>query len=92
MGKKRRLNISHFLKGGFRGKKEFRLKVNLNRLEKQSDLTDLQHDIVKDLLNRCAIDKTIKVKDKEGKEKDKNIFKGPIYYRWNNHKVIHFPI
>lgn len=68
MGRKKGLNISRFLKGGFRGTKGFRLKVNLNNLEKLNVLTNLQHDIVKDLLDKCVITKTIKVEGKEDKQ------------------------
>lgn len=49
----RKLDVSRFLKGGFRVKKRPVLKVNLNRLEKQNILTDLQQRILKGRLEAC---------------------------------------
>lgn len=54
-------------------------RINLKFLEKQEVLTSLQHNIVKDALNRCAFTKPVldkegnPVKDDNGEEKQKLI-------------------
>lgn len=66
MGKK--FNKSHLTKlfKGFRPCIRPKHKINLKYLEKWNILTSLQHNIVKDSLNKCTYTKTIK--EEEGKE------------------------
>ena len=47
-------------------------KINIKYLEKLETLTSLQHNMVKDALNRCASTKEEKAKSRKGKEKTIN--------------------
>ena len=71
MAKLNRSNLTRLFKG-FRPGVRVVHKINLKYLEKLTVLTSLQHNIVKDALNRCAFTKEEKYKTKEGKEKTKN--------------------
>lgn len=67
----RKLNNSNLTKmfRGFRPGIRPKYKINLKYLEKITVLTSLQHNIVKDALNKCAFTKTIKEEGKEDKNK-----------------------
>lgn len=67
----RKLNNSNLTKmfRGFRPGIRPKHKINLKYLEKITVLTSLQHNIVKDALNKCAFTKTIKEEGKEDKNK-----------------------
>ena len=61
-------------------------KINIKYLEKLKVLTSLQHNIIKDALNRCAFTKTIKdkegnpVKNKEGEDKQELVISFDPWY------------